>query len=1043
MIRNTSSRFITKKVRRDTELVNLIKVTKHEAYYNSLVFCSNRFFYLTLVLQESHHTQKRNLSFSHFISLLSNTPFTLFTLFTQSRQMTRGALTSGHTELQYGDEISLSPVLTEGHLSARLFYGQCFPTVTTHAEFPTQDGGSCVLPKEFDRCVFELLRPTEEQVIDSGGGSLAVTYGATVRLGYPMTDQVLKVVLPEDEDEDDSAPYLSFAQRQTHDGFHPSLAETFRIAPKGRVREEGEVVRAGEQILIQSVAASQYVAVGPLFAKSSLLSTLPEQAGGLDGRSVDLIKEPGIEAVWEVDAFDLQANQPEPSSCQILRVGDNVVVFHKEKEAFLEGISDGEGGHLVAFAPAKPPKATYTVRDLEQPSSAVWHLESHNIVTGGAVLSADFHTGYRLRHVATGKYLCCAPVHSAGTNNNPAGTGSSPRIPKEDFFPQTPANNGGTTARSVAGAGGRETQGVIRHRLFLVDALVENKGAEDHLEDTTVGFHPLDSSDESLKAGGYARMEFEGGGMWLHCQRDIMSDSGKYTASIAPRPIYEDLFAIHLADFHIAPALARLRSMMPLLSSAVSVFSAQTTYDHWEEIAAELAEFVPPHYCTGHNMTGRNHTDASPPLLSTRSHGEGGEREEAAPLQRRESLKVAKSPEGTPRRLRKGEKRYRSSSRTSSYLSVSNNGGFATAESADNAHSGDDADPSKQPPRNTSGRRHRSYEHFTRDDRLSGELGDVDDAHHERRDSGKSPTMRKKASSFTSGVSNTRSKSGPAAFFRRKSSLERGEEIALPDGDESSALLAAMQRVLTPSTTRSPLDPTVENGMSFESSIPNFTLGTPRGSTSSENSHGSRVILHSSNSNEKLGESASSHSVEELAVVRPVTSVLSTNNSGSHDELNHNYVRGEPIDFPSPTPSIGTPMFSTPNEAHIVVEAASDEGSSRGASCAKLSNSVSPLSASEYKERETLSPVGLPKGHSMSTSPDRSVDNQGFLTGGGRLGTSPGGNSLASAFTLSPLSLGEVDPMGSRQSTDVILPDAERRTPTPDATVGTKVCRYF
>eukprot|EP00754_Rhynchopus_humris_P015165 Rhum_TRINITY_DN14427_c13_g1::Rhum_TRINITY_DN14427_c13_g1_i1::g.89970::m.89970 len=547
----------------------------------------------------------------------------------------------GSTELQFGDEVVMSPVLTEGNLSASFVNGRCFPAVMVHPQHSVGPGETVVLPREFEKCVFTVLRPTEElDGMDDAGGSMAVTYGATVRLAFRTTDQVLRVSgVAEDYEEGAGGgggggggagdvsgaaqPCLTFGPRvDPVTGVHtPSFAETFRLLPKGRVREEGEVVRAGEQILIESFATGLCLSVGPLFPRAVFSSMLPADAGRSQGRGVALAGAAGggIETVWRIDAYDLQANQPENSAnATVLRVGDSIVLFHKEKEAFLEAIPDGDGGHNVVFAPAKPPKATYSVRDLPQPSSAVWLLESHNIVTGGAILAAGFQTPYRLRHVGTGMYLCCAPcgVQGSGGGGGGGGSGSGAKEAVDTASPRSTdplrrTRLGASSKPSAGGDGGGnggdgdDAQSAARaallghsaqrHRLRLVKSLIVDEET-DYIDDTVVEFHPLDRGDESVKAGGYARLELAGGGKWLHCKRDVVSDTGKLAAAVAPRPIYEDLFAVHLADYSIGNALARLRSMVPVVSACVTVLANPSTYDHWDTVARETLACLPRQY---------------------------------------------------------------------------------------------------------------------------------------------------------------------------------------------------------------------------------------------------------------------------------------------------------------------------------------------------------------------------------------------------------------------------------------------------------------
>ncbi|KAJ9465428.1 Inositol 1 [Diplonema papillatum] len=468
------------------------------------------------------------------------------------------AASGGSTELQFGDEVSFSPVLTEGHLAASFINGKCYPVVAVH-ETHQVENGIITLPKEFERCVFTILRPTEDQ---SDARIQNVMYGNSIRLGV-AGEYVLRVSTADDSDYDDGMP-PSVCLVPFNPDLPPCISETFRVLPKGRVREEGEIIRVGEQIILESIVTGTYVAVGQSFTQA-VFSTLPYDACLPQGRSIELISQPSIEAVWLIEPFDLQVNEPELSTPgQVLRVGDTVVLFHKEFEAFLEGVPDHEGGHSVVFSTVKPPKATYSVRDLDHPSGAVWLVESNNIVSGGPIFAAAYQFAYRLRHLASGKYLCCS---SPSLHQSLSSTIDTPITPSR--------------AKPLH-------QGVLRYRLTLESSLFTPK--MNHIEDTLTAFHPLDDQDETIKAGGYARLELQGS-TWLHCTTDrIVNANGDHTsrlaAGVAPKPIYEDLFAIHIAEPMIAPSLSRVVSIVPLLKAAAEVFSRPETYQMWSDITS-------------------------------------------------------------------------------------------------------------------------------------------------------------------------------------------------------------------------------------------------------------------------------------------------------------------------------------------------------------------------------------------------------------------------------------------------------------------------
>eukprot|EP01059_Diplonema_ambulator_P003248 TRINITY_DN1291_c0_g2_i1.p1 TRINITY_DN1291_c0_g2~~TRINITY_DN1291_c0_g2_i1.p1 ORF type:complete len:2382 (+),score=530.56 TRINITY_DN1291_c0_g2_i1:118-7263(+) len=452
-------------------------------------------------------------------------------------------------ELQYGDEITLSPILTEGHLCGGFVNGKCYPTVTVHEGCSVEGLGVVTAPKEFERCVFSILRPTEDM---TGDGVRSVTYGSCVRLCSVVTNQVLQVVMQDTEEGERVG--LCFAGRD--DGL--TLEETFRLLPRGKIREEGEVVRAGEQLLVESVSTAKYLAVGPSFSRITF-SSLPNKGCKPTGRCVELLDAPTVETVWAIEAFDARSAQPEPTSGgTLLRVGDPVVLFHKEKEAFLEG---DPSTSTVLFTAVKPPKATYSVRDVPQPSTAIWIIESNSIMTGGSISAATLggpQVTYRLRHLATGKYLCC---HIPQGNPNIAGV--SPK--------------------------GKHTVAGLRQRLGLVPSVTS--GGIDTIDGTLVGFYPLDRHDDFIKAGGYARLEMMGSSTWVHCTSDlVVNEQGsgvKYQAGVAPRALYEDLFAVHHAEYGIAPALVRVTSMLPLLHAAADVFETKQTYTMWNDVTLD------------------------------------------------------------------------------------------------------------------------------------------------------------------------------------------------------------------------------------------------------------------------------------------------------------------------------------------------------------------------------------------------------------------------------------------------------------------------
>eukprot|EP00755_Sulcionema_specki_P032801 Sspe_Gene.19985::Locus_7307_Transcript_1_1_Confidence_1.000_Length_7185::g.19985::m.19985 len=482
-------------------------------------------------------------------------------------------------ELQYGDRISLGAVLTDGHLSASFVNGRCYPIVAVHPTH-TFESGRVALPVAFEQCVFTVLRPTDETGPGEGvtsRGVPSVTYGACVRLAAESAGQLLSVDMrgnSVDDDDEECSPAVCFVPRR-EDGAAPSLEETFRILPRGKVREEGEAVRVGEQVLIEAVAASACLAAGSLFPKALFFDSAKSAAiRATEGRAVELSTTAGSEAVWAVEPYELRsANDYSNTGGSILRAGDAIVLFHKEREAFLEGTSD----HSVVFAPVRPPKATYSVRDLDQPSGAVWIVESAAITRGGAVVTYSWggEAAYRLRHLATGRYLRCSGPS--------AFTGSSP--------------SSGRNVKHLS----------LRPRLSLVQSLAAkgDDGSEGSIEETLVAFHPLDDSDDAMRAGGYARVELAGGGAWLHCSSDFKSngDTGqgdglggsvdlgrKLVAGVAPRPLYEDLFAIHPADIHIAPAMARIVSIIPLLRAAAEMLGEPSTFAIWNEVSSDAME---------------------------------------------------------------------------------------------------------------------------------------------------------------------------------------------------------------------------------------------------------------------------------------------------------------------------------------------------------------------------------------------------------------------------------------------------------------------
>eukprot|EP00659_Diplonema_papillatum_P007957 gene7957-12209_t len=557
------------------------------------------------------------------------------------------AFQGGAPELRFGDRLCFQSVLTEGHLGASFTNGVCFPVVTIHPDGYADPGGpEAPTPSAFENCIFALKRSGADDYASPHEDAAVVTYGRWVRLVNVASQQQLSVsvqskryhsagiqqVISEDgdaislhdttdpalsdDDDDEESGEPAVCLRPLEEG-QQRLEDTFRILPRGKIREEGESVRAGEQVVLESVAvAGALLTVGGRVPCCEIFGH--RLARETPERALELIseKQTASEAVWVVDSFDserdLDSAYPPSPGTQPLSAGSAVTLLHKETDTYLEGLPllSSDGGDEVFFQKSQP-RGSGNVRDTPFTSNAVWIVESHDIVRGGLLFAGGYARDYRyrLRHLASGRYLCAAG-HGALRRGAP--------------------------------------------KLKLVSSLLEPETDTElsAADASLITLYPLDEAEETISATSYARVELTAAGAWLHCTYSdqlpkrsygdfqeygddsiwkrslvVKDENIRLRAGIVTKVIYEDLFCIQSVDWQTVCAIRRAVSIVPLLKEAADRLGSSETFKHWNEIFRLQSSGR-----SAGNSPSPEHEDSASP-----GNGTGNSFQSAAPLAKQAS----------------------------------------------------------------------------------------------------------------------------------------------------------------------------------------------------------------------------------------------------------------------------------------------------------------------------------------------------------------------------------------------------------------------
>eukprot|EP01060_Flectonema_neradi_P030314 TRINITY_DN4372_c6_g1_i1.p1 TRINITY_DN4372_c6_g1~~TRINITY_DN4372_c6_g1_i1.p1 ORF type:complete len:2743 (+),score=487.11 TRINITY_DN4372_c6_g1_i1:100-8328(+) len=488
----------------------------------------------------------------------------------------------GAPELRFGDRLCFQNVLTEGHLSTSFIKGMCFPVVTIHEEHPTEEGIPTQIPSSFERCIFTLKRPIDDDYTATEEGTV-VTYGRWVKIVNITSQKQLTVTMKSNTqgryqsgshltdltiDIEEPACGLSAISEA---GTISRLEDTFRILPRGKIREEGESVRAGEQVVLESVVATGLVSVGGVFPNCTIFTSqrTPDKHTMRALETVPQVATTPESAIWTVDLFDPPAEATPPQVPISLMAGTAVSILHKETDSYLEGqptcqppSTTGNSFPDVFF------QKSQRIVGKEDPiinSNSIWIVESNEMIKGGPLLAGgygrEFH--YRLRHLASGRYLCSVRRPDALKRGAP--------------------------------------------RLILCDNLVEEE-TESQIstaDGSLVTFYPLDDSEECLKETTYARVELAACGSWLHCngtdllpprptpqvgdiegnRRSVKLDGfAPLRATLTSKMVYEDIYCIQQVDWSVVYNVNRIVSMVPILKAAADTLSSSETFSTWNVI---------------------------------------------------------------------------------------------------------------------------------------------------------------------------------------------------------------------------------------------------------------------------------------------------------------------------------------------------------------------------------------------------------------------------------------------------------------------------
>eukprot|EP00043_Microstomoeca_roanoka_P019214 m.213666 g.213666 ORF g.213666 m.213666 type:complete len:2617 (+) comp16958_c0_seq4:400-8250(+) len=214
-----------------------------------------------------------------------------------------------------------------------------------------------------------------------------VVYGQVVQLWHPFTQSYVRVSSTVTSPVEPSNMRIELEQAVSRYSY-------FRIMPRYKVRAEGEYIRMGDQIVLESVKT------GGQFVHTTDAILREERTVNPNCRDVNISVSPTAYTIYPHKVH--RANENSKNVC----AGDFIQLFHKEISAYLaaEGPyfenTPRENVHMRVREP--DPRRPHR---LLPPTSAVsfWQIELDGTPTSGEPL--QWETKIRLKHATTQKYL--------------------------------------------------------------------------------------------------------------------------------------------------------------------------------------------------------------------------------------------------------------------------------------------------------------------------------------------------------------------------------------------------------------------------------------------------------------------------------------------------------------------------------------------------------------------------------------------------------------------------------------------------------------
>src|SRR3989338_1478000 len=205
-----------------------------------------------------------------------------------------------------------------------------------------------------------------------------ITYGQMIQLQHVKSSKFVTVTVKQIAELEKHCLKVALIE----DGDEGSC---FVVTPRFKVRSEGEAVRYGEQLLLQNMLFSPY-----------LHASFSSYSDGI--REVNSIGSPTTRVSWRFIPFSPYI----PDDSSWLVGGTCIRIFHKESEAYItnERLNPEDEQPKVALHRCK---SSATETDHVN-SNSLWMIENEKGCRG-VILRHLQH--FRLKHLATGRYLAC------------------------------------------------------------------------------------------------------------------------------------------------------------------------------------------------------------------------------------------------------------------------------------------------------------------------------------------------------------------------------------------------------------------------------------------------------------------------------------------------------------------------------------------------------------------------------------------------------------------------------------------------------------